>query len=97
MKTESHTEMPNTCEVASYRKICNRSHTSGSLRDKRTLIAGEEGDSSITGSDGRSIWLSIRDFHFWLWVRLINKFYIWLQLWLNIWLIIVCLRYIKKV
>jgi len=46
LKTEPH----NSCEPASFRKIYNGSHTSGDLRDKGTLIANKEGNSSIVGS-----------------------------------------------
>ena len=47
LKTEPHTKMPNSCENASFRKICNRSYTSGDLRDKGTLIAGKDDTSSM--------------------------------------------------
>ena len=68
LKTEPHTKTPNSCEFASFRKICNGSYTSGGLRDKGTLIAGKEGNRFMIGFVERSTRVSIRDFHFWLWV-----------------------------
>ena len=74
LKTKPHTKMPNSCKPASFKKIRNESYMSGDLRDKRTLIAGEDGDSSIIGFARKSTRVSIRDFHLWLWIRPINNF-----------------------
>jgi len=64
LKIEPHTTTSNSFELASFRKICNGSYTSGDLRDKGPRIAGEEGNSSMIGSAKRSTGVSIRDSHF---------------------------------
>ena len=54
-----------SCEPACCRKICKESYMSSDLRDNRTLIAGENSNSSIVGSVGRIYKnLNKRLFHF---------------------------------
>ena len=80
-----HHKMRNSCEPVCCRKICKESYVSDDLRDNWTLIAGEDGNSFMVGSAGRSIETSTRDIHFYRprksfflqWHQLCNNFWFW--------------------
>ena len=51
-----------SCEAASCRRICKGSYSSGDLNDNEILIVVKDGISSIVGTAGRFIRISIDSF-----------------------------------